>query len=73
MSMIGPGFGQDHAQLASAFHSPGLHPGGNPGYHPLFLANPKVIVSIEPGHHDMMKAKDEIKAKITDRTIRERF
>ena len=28
---------------------------------------------IEPSHHDMMKAKDEIKAKITDRTIRERF
>jgi len=28
---------------------------------------------IEPGHHDMMKAKDEIKARIADRTIREKF
>jgi hypothetical protein len=28
---------------------------------------------IELGHNDMMKAKDEIKAKITDRTLREAF
>jgi hypothetical protein len=28
---------------------------------------------IEEGHNDMQKAKDEIRAKIADRTIREKF